>query len=234
MMVTTRQMVFASLSAIATSIAQAQTPTMTCDSTEASALRQAHGAAVRVSERRLTVRWAGGTATFNSDSLQDFGSLDYWYCGFNSAMGFHLIHKAEASYFTGILLSEKTGKVLPAGQNIIFAADGSRYFASLQVDGHEGPDWYVYTRSGMVMWTGEAEHPTGGVDRAVGILEKPRWTTKGEFQATLSCPNGADTRPPATVTLTLLSGGWTWMPALRCRPDGSKELSPRRGSPGAR
>jgi hypothetical protein len=198
-------------------ITQAQTPTLDCDAKEEVALQQSHGAAQRVSKRRLTVRWAAGTKTFVSDSVQDFGSLDYWYCGFDSAAGFHLIHKTEDAAFTGILLNQTTGKVLPAGNEVIFAPDGSRYFASMQLDGHEGPDWYAYTRDGAALWTGQAEHPTGGLDRSVGILEKPRWTAKGALQATLRCPGGPDTWSMSTVTLTRSSVGWAWLPSLKCR-----------------
>jgi hypothetical protein len=203
------------LVAVVATAANAQGPTLRCDTNEAMALRRSNGSAKRVSERRLTVHWAGGTATFDSDSIRDFGSREYEYCDFNAAVGFHLVHASSGG--NAVLLSQATGKILPAGDTVTFAPDTTRYFTIVQVDGHEGPDWYVYTTKGTIVWSGQAEHPTGTVDRAVGILESARWTPRGELEATLKCPGAGDTWTSSTVTLRRLGGSWTWLPSLKCR-----------------
>jgi len=211
----------ATLSVGLSSLARAQTAALSCAGDEASALRQAPLGAARVSPQRLTVTWASGSTIF-ADSGTEEGSLDgtaYRYCGFNPTVGMHLIHKAADGVFTGVLLDDATGRILPAGQEVLFAPDRTKYFATVQPDGLDGQEWYLYARDGSLIWRGESgitdHHPSAKYDYFIATLDQPRWSNAGALQSTLLCAIGPPGRS-ATVTLTRGKSGWRWLPHVVC------------------
>lgn len=201
--------------------AQAETAAMACGRKEAIALRDAPLGASRASTHRLDVKWSHGVSSFR-DSRGFDGDLDgigYGYCGYVSYPGFHLISKNDNGVFTGVLLNHATGKILPAGKAVVFAPD-KRYFASVQPDGLDGEEWYVFSQTGVRQWKGlsgiSAKHPTLKYDYFIATLEEPHWSASGELQATLKCSQGK--RPPTLATLTHKDGQWTWQPTVACPP----------------
>jgi hypothetical protein len=193
-----------------------------CNADEAVALRRAPLGAARVSKQRLTVRWRGGTRVFRDSGVVD-GYLDgvsYQYCGYDPASGFHLIHKHANAIFGGVLLNHTNGRLLPAGQHVLFAPDTVRYFATVQPDGLDGEEWYVYSIRGVQVWKGlsgiTAKHPSLKYDYFIATLEAPHWSARGELQATLTCTSGAHS--VTTVTLRGKRGIYAWEPLVACPP----------------
>jgi hypothetical protein len=142
--------------------------------------------------------------------------IRYEYCGF--ALGFHLIRKADDGLFTGVLLDSTSGKVLPAGQTVIFAPGSARYFATQQPDGLDGEEWLLYSRAGSRLWKGVAgilaKSLQGNWDYFIATLERPHWSAAGELEATLRC--AADTTQTTAVTLRAEAKRYAWVPTVRC------------------
>jgi hypothetical protein len=206
----------------ASSAAQTPPTRLNCADGEAVALRRAPPGVARVSRSRLTVKWFNGTRTFRDSGLVD-GSMDgisYYYCGYSARAGFHLIHKHDDAIFTGVLLNQTTGKLLPAGQAVIFAPDMQRYFATVQPDGLDGEEWYLYSVSGTTIWKGlsgiTAKHPSLKYDYFIATLDAPQWAASGELQATLKCTSGK--HATTSVTLRRQRGEYVWTPAVSCPP----------------
>jgi hypothetical protein len=204
--------------------AQSPASTLDCNTDESVVLRSAPLGAARVSKQRLTVRWAGGTRVFQDSGLVEgyMDGVSYQYCGYSPDAKFHLIHKHDEAVLTGVLLDHTTGKVLPAGQRVVFAPGGSGYFATVQPDGLDGEEWYVYSIRGAQIWKGlsgiTAKHPKLKYDYFIASLEEPRWSASGELQATLKCADG--NHAATVVTLKRKGAGYAWQPAVACRPAG--------------
>ena len=194
---------------------------MDCSRKEAIALREAPLGASRVSKHRLTVKWSAGVATFRDSGLVDgyLGGIGYEYCGYSSSAGLHLINKSDGDVFTGVLLSQATGKIMAAGKSVMFAPDMS-YFATAQPDGLDGEEWFVYSPTGVRRWKGlsgiSAKHPTLKYNYFIATLEEPHWSANGELQATLKCSGGSQS--PTVVTLRQQNKAWTWLPTVACKP----------------
>ena len=194
--------------------------TLACGQSETTALRDAPGSVRRVSKGRLAIRWAGGTRVFRDTGVVEgeLGGTAYEYCG--PVLGYHLIRKVEAGLSTGVLLDTATGSLLPAGQAVMFAPDGRRYFATQQPDGLDGEEWLVYSRAGTRLWKGQSgitmKSSHGGYDYFVATLEAPHWTSAGELSATLRC--ASDRARTAAVTLRATPGRYAWTPAVHCAP----------------
>jgi hypothetical protein len=199
--------------------AQAQSvPTLSCAESEIVALRSASPGVQRSSKHRLDIRWVKGTRSFADSGVVegDMDGIRYQYCGF--ALGYHLIRKADNGLFTGVLLDTTTGKALPAGQTVIFAPGGERYFATQRPDGLDGEEWLIYSRTGSRLWKGVsgilAKSPQGEWDYFVATLERPHWSAAGELEATLRCT--ADRNRTTTVTLRAAGRRYAWDPPVRC------------------
>ena len=193
--------------------------TLNCHQPEAEVLHAAPAAVRRISKHRLSVRWSRGVRTFVDSGIVEgeLGGVRYEYCGF--ALGYHLIHKEEEGLFTGVLLDTATGRLLPAGQTVTFSPDTSHYFATQQPDGLDGEEWLLYSRRGVRLWKGlsgiVAKATPGGYEYFIATLEAPRWSSRGEVEATLRC--AADTTRTTAVTLVATGGRYRWMPTVECR-----------------
>lgn len=106
-----------------------------------------HGAS-RQAKHRLVVHWANGVREFADKAPymedEEDGSR-FLYCGFDPELSLYLIYKIDEASSRGVLLDDATGRVLPAGETVIFSGDGQRYFASVQPEGLDGNEW---TKSG--------------------------------------------------------------------------------------
>jgi hypothetical protein len=194
--------------------------TRACGKSEDTALRAAPVAVRRVSKDRLMIRWARGIRIFRDTGVVagELGGTAYEYCG--QVLGYHLIRKADEGLFTGVLLDTVTGKLLPAGQFVMFAPDSARYFATQQPNGLDGEEWLVYSRTGTRVWKGlsgiSAKASDAKYDYFIATLESPHWTSEGELSATLRC--ASDTTRTAAVTLKRSGARYSWAPVMRCAP----------------
>ena len=192
---------------------------LNCNRPEAEALRGAPAGVRRISKHRLAIRWSKGVRGFVDSGVVEgeMAGVRYQYCGF--ALGYHLIQKDEDGLRSGVLLDTSTGRLLSAGQMVNFSPDGTRYFATQQPDGLDGEEWLLYSRPGVRLWKGLSGIVTksapGGYEYFTATLEGPRWSARGELEATARC--AADTTRTTVVTLVASGRQYRWMPTVRCR-----------------
>lgn len=175
-----------------------------CGSSESNLNKSPHGAR-RMDEHTLEVKFSGGSKTFKDEGPFDYDldGVEYNYCDYNAAVKFHLIRKRDQDLFTGILLNESNGKILDAGQLVIFSPDHKKYFASRQPNGMDGSQWFIFTVAGQLEWRGDSMADT---------LIEPNWSPAGKFQAKYRCGD-EDYKP---VVLTKAGKEWSWVPEPKC------------------
>jgi hypothetical protein len=218
-----------------TPIASAQAVQMSCLDPESSTVEAAnlkaspHGAK-RIGKHELQVHWAGGVKTFTDKrpyNIGEIGGINYIYCGYNAALGLHLIDKNDGDHEldSAILLNDTTGAEQPAGVTVAFSADGLYYAVTVQPGGQDGETLIVYDRkTSAVLWKGYsgAQKPSGG--DIVAEYSNFRWNDHDQLlaDATMETDSayalanpGKPAKPPTPVTLTRRSNGrWTWSPDL--------------------
>jgi hypothetical protein len=114
--------------------------------------------------------------------------------------------------FTGKLIDERTGRVLPAGQEVLFSPDRRAYLASEQLDGMDGSMWTVYSIEGMASWKGPSYVERANPHDNSITLDAPAWTATGELVAKAYC---GDDRQLAKLVKN--GGKWTWRLPAACR-----------------
>jgi hypothetical protein len=182
---------------------------------------QAPLGATRITKHHLQVNWTGGSIDFIDEPPYDepLDGISYYYCGYNSTIDMHLIHKQISGVFTGVLMDNATGKVMPAGEYISFSIDKKKYFSTVQPDGLDGQEWYVYSRNGNLIWRGLSGiseiHPKYKYEYFVAELHNPSWNTAGELEATCVCSTGNEKE--TIVTLKLVRKNWAWLPNVSCQ-----------------
>jgi hypothetical protein len=178
--------------------------TLDCGSSESNMNKAPHGAR-RIDEHTLEVKFAGGSKSFKDEGPFDYDldGVGYEYCDYSASTKFHLIRKRDQDLFTGILMSETSGKVLDAGQVVIFSPDGKKYFASRQPNGMDGSEWFIFTVSGELEWQGNSMADT---------LIEPNWSSAGKFQARYRCGD----EDYKDVVLTKMGKEWGWVPEPKC------------------
>jgi hypothetical protein len=192
---------------------------LNCGVAEALALKMAPLGAARVSTHELRVRWRGGTRVFRDSGgvPGDMGGIDYRYCGYDPASGFHLIFKHDDAIFGGVLLNHASGRELPGGQQVLFAPDTTRYFATVQPDGLDGEEWDIYSTRRGQLWQGvssiRAQDSSRTFEYAIAELSHPHWSVTGELQATLTCTGKPHSE---IVTLHRQPSGFAWLPTVPC------------------
>jgi hypothetical protein len=186
------------------SSAISQNLVLDCDTSEIKMNKAPHGVR-RIDEHTLEVKFAGGTKSFKDEPPFDYelDGVEYDYCDYNAAVKFHLIKKRDQDLFTGILLNETTGKLLDAGELVIFSPDGKQYFAARQPDGMDGMQWLIFTVNGELEWQGDSMADT---------LIEPAWNSEGKFQAKYRCGD----EDYKTVVLTKSGKEWSWDPEAKC------------------
>jgi len=176
-------------------------------------LKSAPHGARRVGQHQLEISWIGGTRIFKDKPPYDepLGGTHWTYCGYNASVGLYMLLKAEEGLFTGALLDDKTGSVLPGGQKIVFSPDVQYYLAYEQPDGMDGEMIKLFRRDGLPIWEGYDGILTSDGKTVVANFENMRWDSQNRLQAEVR-PKG---QKPTTVTLTKLSDGkWDWLPHI--------------------
>jgi hypothetical protein len=114
-----------------------------------------HGAK-RIGKRRLEIHWTSGKRIFTDTPPYDEPLDGIWwaYCEYDARVGMHHLLKQDRWLFTGALLNDRTGALLPAGQTVLFSPDLKFYLAYEQPDGQDGETIKLYTRGGILLWKG--------------------------------------------------------------------------------
>ena len=192
------------------------TPPFPGSAEEIARLRQAPRGAKRVGKRQLVVNWTAGKRTFKNDPhTEELGDVWWAYCGFSSELSLHLIwHATSNQIFTGVMLDEKTGSLLPAGEAVLFSPDHRFYLAYEQPDGQDGETLKLYKRSGEMIWKGFdfiATADNKSVIVPAENMRNMRWDSRNRPEATLHLDGGR------TMTVTLMRdehGKLEWLPRV--------------------
>lgn len=138
----------------------------------------------------------------------------YYFC--SRGAGYLHFRFEDDSLFTGVLVNEQSGVLMPAGQEVIFSPDLRAYFATEQPEGLDGEVWKIRAADGRPSWSGYSfitrqDRP----DTIYATLDQPAWTPSGELTARATCIDGNWTR--WQVKLLKIAGDWQWRPLRRCR-----------------
>lgn len=183
-----------------------------------SMLKFAPSGAKRVSPYILQVNWQKGKSLFEDPLPYDEENGHTWaYCGYSAKAKMHLI-KQNNGNFTGKLLNERTGKILPAGQDVLISPNLKYYLASSQPDGLDGQEWVIYGVDGIIVWEGYSfiENPIRK-DSILAELSEPFWNSKGNLESSYTCLSALpDNVGSTTVTLEEVKGVYNWVPEAKC------------------
>lgn len=181
-------------------------------------LHQAPHGARRLNKHHLEVGWANGTRVFkDKPPYEPLAGVSWAYCGYSRVLKLHLIRKADNGLFTGVLLDEHTGLLLPGGEAVLFSPDHSLYLAYEQPDGQDGETLKLYKRNGKLLWNGyDSILSPDGKWVIVGAenMREMRWDNQNRPQATLYLEGGR------TMTVTLMrdsKGKLDWLPRVTLR-----------------
>jgi len=179
-----------------------------------------HGAK-RVGKYELQVRWAKGVQVFKDKPPygEKLGSSWYAYCGFFvwAGQGLHLIVMTDGDTFTGEMMDDATGKILPAGKTVWTSFSGEYYAATERPDGLNGENAMLFTREGKLLWKGYS-----GVLAADGTVvarfdRTPQNLVVGMMQDGQGYLFGVDDTPGQLKQKFLLTpqadGKWAWVVA---------------------
>ena len=185
------------------------------DRGEPAALKQAPHGAKRIGKHTLQVNWAHGLRRLVDDGCDGdgIGGSCWDYCGYNAALRLHFIGHEDEDLFTGVLLDDTSGRLMPGGGSVIFSPDGKKYLATSQWNGKELADWKLYTRNGTLLWAGDS-----GIVRMDDVLrvkvafaeyEVAYWSPSGEL-----CTEYTDPDSKKKIELKLTQGAnrkWKWV-----------------------
>jgi len=177
-------------------------------------LRGAPHGARRIGKHQLEVAWNDGKRVFNDKPPYDepLDGVGWAYCGYDAKLGVHLVLKRNKSVFTGVLLDDRTGALLPGGQSVLFSPDQKYYLAYEQPDGQDGETIKLYKRNGELVWTGYNGILSSDGITVVAEFEMMRWDDQDRLQAAAHLDGGKT----VTVTLTQHSDGKReWLPYIR-------------------
>lgn len=179
--------------------------------TESERLAAAPHGAKRVGKHELDVAWTSGTHKFADEPPYDepFDGVWWAYCGYDSTVGLHLLMKQDKSLFTGALLDDRSGNVLPGGEVVLFSPDRKSYLAYEQPDGQDGETIRLYGRTGNLIWEGYNGILTPDRKTVVAEFRNMRWDAQNRLQADAHVGR----TKIVTVTLTEREGGKReWLP----------------------
>jgi len=177
---------------------------------ESARLQHAPHATKRLAKHELQIGWSSGHRLFKDKPPFLEGSLDglVWiYCGYSPALELHLIGKNDEQGFTGTLVDDAKGSLLPGGESVLFSPNRKLYIAYSQPDGQDGETLSLYTRSGSLLWQGYNGFlsPDGTI---LGNFENLHWDLENKLIAEIT-PNS---QKKNTVALTHRNGKWKWVP----------------------
>ena len=180
---------------------------------EAARLKQAPHGAKRLGAHVIEVGWARGKLILKDKPPYDepLDGVRWTYCGYNADLKLHMLLKEDEALFTGSLVDELTGALLPGGQKVLFSKNAQYYLAYEQPDGQDGETIKLYRRNGTLMWEGYNGFLSSDGKDVVANFESMHWDDQNRPQA-IARLNGGKTQ---TVTLTQGSAGkWQWLPHI--------------------
>jgi len=182
---------------------------------EVARLHQSPHGAKRLSEHQLEVVWTAGTRVFKDEPpYEPLDGVSWAYCGYSPVLKLHLIRKADHDLFTGVLLDDRTGSVVPGGEGVFFSPDHHLYLAYEQPNGQDGETLKLYKRNGVMLWKGYdfiASLDGKSVIVDAENMRNMRWDNQNRPQATLYLVGDR------TVTVTLMrdsKGKLDWLPRV--------------------
>src|SRR5579864_2042357 len=179
---------------------------------EIARLKQAPHGAKRLGAHVIEVGWVRGKRILKDKPPYDepLDGLRWIYCGYNADLKMHMLLKEDEGLFTGALLDDRTGALLPGGQKVLFSKNAQYYLAYEQPDGQDGETIKLYRRNGTLLWEGY-----NGFLSSDGIVlanfESMHWDDQNRLQAIARLNDGKT----QIVTLTQGSAGkWDWLPHI--------------------
>jgi hypothetical protein len=177
---------------------------------EAALMKQGPHGVRRMTRHAVSVGWASGVHVFKDTPpySQELGSSYYAYCGYNATVKMHLLLHPVGDLFTGQLLDDVTGKVLPGGQGVMFSPDLKFYAATEQPNGQDGDMAALYTREGKLLWKGYDGILAADGSKIVAEFDKLYWDAKGRLVG----EDNTAGQPKRVFTLAAQPDGkWKWM-----------------------
>jgi hypothetical protein len=178
---------------------------------EAKQLAQSPHGAQRLSKHSLEVHWAGGVRRFHDvKPYEPLAGVRWMYCGYDPQTRMHLIGKDDWDTFTGELLSDKTGELLPAGEEVSFSSNGDFYVASEQPDGQDGPTLKIFRMNGQPTWKGYGGILESNGSGVAADLISVQWNAQSQIVMEVALPDGKH----QLETLTREGNSWEWLPRI--------------------
>lgn len=180
---------------------------------EADRAKQSPHGARRLGKHTLEVGWSNGKRIFKDKPPynEPLDGLKWTYCGYNSTLKLHMLIKSDDALFTGVLVDDATGALLPGGEKVLFSKDAQYYLAYEQPDGQDGETIKLYSRNGHLLWKGYNGFIAEDGKSVVAEFTDAHWDSQGRLQAVAKLDSGKQ----QTVTLTRLnSGKWDWLPHI--------------------
>jgi hypothetical protein len=179
------------------------------DRQESAALRQAPHGAKRIGKHTLQINWAHGVRQLVDKGCdgEGIGGQCWEYCSYDATLHLHHIGHEDEDLFTGVLLDDKTGQLLPGGTSVIFSPDRKMYLSVSQWDGKELSDWKLYTRNGTLLWAGDSGL-VGKSDEILAEFEDAKWPSSGELLTDYM--DSKNNRVVLTLT-RIADGKWEWV-----------------------
>jgi hypothetical protein len=180
---------------------------------EAARLKQAPHGAKRLGAHVIEVGWAGGKRVLKDKPPynEPLDGVRWTYCGYNADLKLHMLLKEDEALFTGALIDDVTGALLPGGQKVLFSKNAQYYLAYEQPDGQDGETIKLYGRNGTLIWEGYNGFLSADGKDVLANFENMHWDDQNRPQATARLNDGKT----QTVTLTQGNAGkWDWLPHI--------------------
>lgn len=179
-------------------------------SREALELQNAPHPSMRIGKHALAIGWLHGKHIFRDSPPFDepLDGIAWYYCGYSPQLKMHLIGEDDIDVFTGVLLNDANGSILPAGKIVEFSPDGRRYFAYEQPDGQDGPTLKLYKSDGKLLWKGFDGLTSKNQKWVNADFETVEWTRDDRLLAEYTV---SGVRHKLILSLSS-DGNWHWKP----------------------
>lgn len=180
---------------------------------EVARLKQAPHGAKRMGAHAIEVGWARGKRVVKDKPPYDepLDGLRWIYCGYNADLKLHMLLKEDEALFTGALIDDVSGTLLPGGQKVLFSKNGQYYLAYDQPDGQDGETIKLYRRNGTLLWKGYNGFLSPNGKDVLASFEDTHWDDQDRLHAIARMDDGKT----QSVTLTQGSAGkWDWLPHI--------------------
>jgi hypothetical protein len=180
---------------------------------EVAKLKQAPHGAKRLGTHAIEVGWAGGKRILKDKPPYDepLDGVRWTYCGYYADLKLHMLLKEDEGLFTGALVDETTGALLPGGQKVLFSKNAQYYLAYEQPDGQDGETIKLYRRNGTLTWKGYNGFLSSDGKDVLASFEDMHWDDEDRLQAIARTEDGK------TQLVTLTQGRaskWDWLPHI--------------------